>query len=141
MMNTAVNRAPAPLQHFPTSPRIVTHGGRAMTLRQSIWSVSLGVAVVALAGCDIPNLHAQGVDGTFERTLTVTGPADLDVRTGSGDIQIRAGSDNSVHVVGHIRAHVTIGLLGPLNPETPEQTIARIQAHPPVEQTGNAVRI
>jgi hypothetical protein len=86
------------------------------------------------SGCRELAVYAQGAEGTFERTLTVNGPVDLDVRTGSGEIQIRPGADNSVHVIGHIRAQDTVG-------DTPENRVAQIQAHPPVEQAGNSVRV
>lgn len=106
-----------------------------MKMRGWLCAVGLGAAILAAGGCDVVAVHAAGVEGTFERTLTVAGPVDLDVRTGSGDIQIRAGDDNSVHVVGRIRAQAS----GPA--DTPEQRVSQIQAHPPVEQTGNSLRI
>ena len=93
------------------------------------------VTLIALAtsGCDVNlgDLHAQSVDGTFDRTLTVTGPLDLDVHTGAGDIQIRAGSDNSVHVTGRIHARGN----------NPQQRVEQIRADPPVTQSGNTVHI
>jgi DUF4097 and DUF4098 domain-containing protein YvlB len=101
-------------------------------------TVLMGAALLASGGCDVnvANLHAQGVQGTFERTLTVTGPVDLDVHTGSGDIQIRAGSDNSVHVIGRIKANGGRVLAG-----NPQQQVDQIRANPPVTQMGNAVHI
>jgi DUF4097 and DUF4098 domain-containing protein YvlB len=92
-------------------------------------------AAFAAAGCDGIDVHAAGVEGSFERTLTVTGPVDLDVRTGSGDIQVRAGSDNSVHVTGHITARPSF------NNSDAQQRVDQIKANPPVTQNGNAVHI
>ena len=48
---------------------------------------SLMVCFVALTGCDVIEIAAQSerAQGTFERTLTVNGPVDLSVRTGSGN--------------------------------------------------------
>jgi DUF4097 and DUF4098 domain-containing protein YvlB len=103
------------------------------TMKMTKWLL-MGMALLATAGCDIDvrELHAQGVvEGTFERTLTVSGPVDLDVRTGPGDIQIRAGSDNTVHVTGRIRARGA----------TSRQAIDQIRTNPPVTQTGNSVQI
>ena len=34
----------------------------------------------------------SGFDGSFDRTLTVSGPVDLEVSTGSGSIDIRRGT-------------------------------------------------
>ncbi len=68
--------------------------------------VSLAVCFVAFAGCDIVQLVAQSerARGSFERTLTVDGPVDLSVRSGSGGIQIRTGSGDRVQVIGKVSA-------------------------------------
>src|SRR5204862_6862349 len=114
---------------------ICSHGDSGM----KNWAYAAGLSVLLLAagGCDVLDtaVNAATVEGTFERTLTVSGPVDLEVRTGSGDIQIRAGADNSVHLIGRIRARSSE--LG----DRPEQRMAQIQAHPPVEQAGNAIHI
>ena len=70
--------------------------------------VSLAVCLVALAGCDIAHLVAQSerARGTFERTLTVNGPVDLSVRTGSGSIQVRTGGGDPVQIVGKVSAGI-----------------------------------
>jgi hypothetical protein len=104
--------------------------------RWRLWlgSVGLGAAVVAAGGCDV--LRAQTpAEGMFERTLAVSGPVDLGVRTGSGDIHIRTGSGNSVQVMGHIRASFS------WSGDTPAERVAQIQAHPPIEQNGNTIRV
>ena len=38
-----------------------------------------------------PQVAAQAAEGSFERTLKVTGPVELSVRTGSGRIRVIAG--------------------------------------------------
>jgi DUF4097 and DUF4098 domain-containing protein YvlB len=103
---------------------------------RTICAVLTGVALLAAGGCDVNlgDLHAQSVEGTFERTLSVSGPVDLDVHTGSGDIQIRAGSENTLHVTGHIRARALVT-------GNPQQRVDQIKANPPVTQTGNTVHI
>ncbi len=71
-------------------------------------------------------------EATFERTLTVNGSAlQLSVSTGSGNITLTRGSDNQVHIVGHVKAHWGAD----------EDQVRQIAAHPPIEQTGNIVRI
>src|SRR5215472_4019254 len=40
--------------------------------------------------------------GTFDRTLHVTGPVDLEVLTHSGDVRVRAGSSGTVQIHGKI---------------------------------------
>lgn len=97
---------------------------------------SVVVCAMGLAGCDVVSIAAQSdrARGTFERTLTVNGPVDLSVRTGSGDIDIRTGADDRVRVVGRIT--------GPrLSGSDAADRVKGIEAAPPVEQTGNIVRI
>src|SRR5271165_4694143 len=40
--------------------------------------------------------------GTFDRTLTVSGPVDLEVLTHSGDVTVRTGSSSAVIIHGKI---------------------------------------
>ncbi|MGH9775884.1 MAG: DUF4097 family beta strand repeat-containing protein [Candidatus Acidiferrales bacterium] len=76
-------------------------------------------------------------EGRFERTLQVNGPVDLQVSTGSGSIHVRAGSDGSVRVVCNIRANNS--WRG--SDSDAEQKIQYLEAHPPIEQDGNTIRI
>jgi len=102
-----------------------------------VCTMVVGTAVLAAAGCDLVNverLQAAPVDGTFERTLSVTGPVNLEIRTGAGDIAVRAGTDGSVHVTGRIKARLPVS-------ENPQQRVDQIRANPPVTQTGNTVHI
>jgi hypothetical protein len=79
-------------------------------------------------------------EGHFERTLKVTAGPDVEVTTGSGDITVRTGDTNSVHVVGRIRVGNNIGSwFGGENNAAAK--IKRLEANPPIEQTGNLIRI
>ncbi len=99
---------------------------------------TLMACVTALAGCDVISVAAQAARarGSFERTLTVKGPVDLSVRTGSGDIQIRVGTVDRVQLTGRISA-------GPSRDidETPAERVRVIEGAPPVVQEGNVIRI
>ena len=77
---------------------------------------------------------AFAADNQFERTLTVSGQSDLYVSTGSGNITVHPGSDNQIHVVGHI--HAGWAVFGDV-----QSRINRIIDNPPIVQTGNTVRI
>ncbi|HEX6803434.1 MAG TPA: hypothetical protein VF133_07105, partial [Terriglobales bacterium] len=44
-------------------------------------------------------------EGSFDRTLHVSGAVNLDIETGSGSIQVHAGSTDEVRVTGHIRTN------------------------------------
>lgn len=74
-------------------------------------------------------------DGRFERTLKVTGVPQVDVSTGSGDIAVHQGDGYSIKVIGHI--HAGHGWFG----GDVMDRVKRIESNPPIEQTGNIVRI
>jgi len=86
------------------------------------------IAAAALALAALPALASEA---TFERTLTVSGRVELSVSTGSGNIHLTRGSDNQVHIWGKVKS----GWGGN------EQRVHEIAANPPIEQTGNIVRI
>ena len=95
---------------------------------------ALFAALVALGSSACGVEAVAPVEGLFDRTLTVSGPVDLDIRTGSGGIRIYTGAGNTVHVVGRIRANNWFG-------SDPEGRVKEIEAHPPIEQSGNTIRI
>jgi beta-lactamase regulating signal transducer with metallopeptidase domain len=76
-----------------------------------------------------------GTEATFERTLTVSGQLQLSVSTGSGYIHLTRGASNQVHIFGKVRAGWGWGGSGS------ENRVKEIAANPPIEQTGNIVRI
>jgi DUF4097 and DUF4098 domain-containing protein YvlB len=71
--------------------------------------------------------------GSFDRTLTVSGAADLDVSTGSGDITVRSGPAGSVHVIGHIKVSGWS--------DNGEEKVRKLEQNPPIQQNGNSIRI
>lgn len=75
-------------------------------------------------------------DGRFERTLKVTGMPQVEVSTGSGNIAVHTGDNASVRVIGHIHANHS-WLFGGRDMEK----VKRIEANPPIEQTGNIIKI
>ncbi|HEX8711925.1 MAG TPA: DUF4097 family beta strand repeat-containing protein [Terracidiphilus sp.] len=90
------------------------------------------LATIALIGITALPATAAPPEATFERTLTVTGSAlQLSVSTGAGNIQLTRGSDNQIHIVGHVKA----------NWQGSEDEVRQVADHPPIEQTGNIVRI
>ena len=68
---------------------------------------------------------------SFDRTLPVSGDAQLMVTTGSGNIHLTRGSDNQIHIHGQI--HVSH--------EGHEEQARQIAANPPIEQAGNVIRV
>ena len=79
---------------------------------------------------------AQAAQGAFERTLKVTGPVDLSIRSGSGDIRVIPGADGTVRVSARIRAYNTWFFFGDA-----AQRVREIEKNPPVEQDGNTIRL
>ena len=86
------------------------------------------LATAALALAAVP---ALATEQTFERTLTVNGHLELSVGTGSGNIHITHGSGSQLHIVGHVKS----------NWGGSDAKLHEIAANPPIEQTGNIVRI
>jgi len=74
--------------------------------------------------------------GSFEKTLTVSGPVDLDVVTDSGGITVMPGPAGSVRVHAILRAQH-----GWFDFNDAEAHIRELERNPPIEQTGNRVRV
>ena len=99
------------------------------------WLAAL-VGVITLLGAAAPAWSAAA-EGKFERTLQVTGPVELDVTTGSGNITVSPGEPGRVLVRGFI--HASRDWLG--GGRSPEEKVQALEANPPLAQTGNVVRI
>ena len=78
------------------------------------------LVTAALALVSVPVLASEA---TFERNLSTSGRVDLSVATGAGNIR--------VHIYGRVKS----GWGGS------EQRVREIAANPPIEQTGNIIRI
>ena len=98
-------------------------------------------ALAALAGAALlipATAQAQRADGSFERTLTVAERPDIEIESGSGGIEVRQGGAGRVEVRGRVRATDWGWRRGRYSAE---ERIKRIEANPPIAQTGNVVRI
>lgn len=73
--------------------------------------------------------------GTFDKTLSVSGPVDLEVLTHSGDVRIHGGSSGSVQI--HAKIYVGDHWLGGKR----EDDVHAIEQNPPIRQDGNNIRI
>ena len=92
-------------------------------------------ACATLALVCLPALPAAAsAEGSFQRTLKVDGPVSLDISTGSGSIQVRPGASNQVQVTGRIRA--TGWFM-----DNADAKVKQIEANPPIQQSGNDIRI
>ena len=98
------------------------------------YSAILAVVFVVSLACLLPMSVAASSEGSFQRTLQVTGPVNLDLNTGSGSVNVRTGSSSEVQVTGHIK---TTNWLG----GNADERVKRIEANPPIQQSGNDIRI
>lgn len=97
----------------------------------------VALTVITIASVPPPTAAAQAAEGSFDRTLNVTGPVDLEVKTGSGTIEVRPGTTGRVQVSGRIRAHKYWSFSG----LDPAEKVRRLEANPPIEHNGNVIRI
>jgi hypothetical protein len=98
------------------------------------YSAILAVVFVVSLACLLPMSVAASSEGSFQRTLQVTGPVNLDLNIGSGSVNVRTGSSSEVQVTGHIK---TTNWLG----GNADERVKRIEANPPIQQSGNDIRI
>lgn len=96
--------------------------------------------VVLAAGVLAPHpAYAQRAEGSFQRTVTVSGSADIDVVSGSGSIEVRQGAAGRVEISGRIYANDGWG--SRRSRLSAAERVRRLEADPPVEQRGSTVRI
>ena len=96
----------------------------------NIIRTTIATSVLALAAT-----AAFAAEGTFDKALSVSGSAIVNISTGSGYIHVLPGSDTQVHVIGHV--HSNRGWFG----ADADSKVKEIVASPPIAQTGNIVTI
>ena len=105
-----------------------------MPVRPATAAALMGLIVVSTTACDV-EVQVRP-EGMFERTLTVTAPVTLDIRTGSGSIEIHQGAaGGSVHVAARLR-----GARSWFDGDVAGR-IRQIEAAPPIAQEGGVVRV
>ena len=92
-------------------------------------------AALLLSGLLVAPAIASASEATFNRTLTVSGNVNLSVSTGSGYVHISPGSDNQIHIVGHVKS--SNGWFG----GSSDDRVKQIADNPPIQQSGNDVHI
>ncbi|MDP9050437.1 MAG: DUF4097 domain-containing protein [Acidobacteriota bacterium] len=97
---------------------------------------TLFAAAIALSAAIATSAYAADVDATFDKSLSVSGAPILSVSTGSGYVHITAGSDNQVHIVGHVHSQS-----GWLFSSASSDAAKQIAANPPITQSGNTITI
>jgi DUF4097 and DUF4098 domain-containing protein YvlB len=90
------------------------------------------IVLILVAAGTVPVFASA--EGSFQRTLQTNGPINMDVQTGSGSIQIHTGGGNQVQVTGHIKVTDWFG-------GGEDEKVKAIQANPPIQQSGNDIRV
>jgi hypothetical protein len=96
-----------------------------MNVRILLATASLAITTTAFAA-----------EKTFERTLNVSGAPNVSVATGSGYIRLKPGSDNQVHITGHVKSSN-----GWMSGGDAESRVNQIANNPPITQNGNEITI
>lgn len=102
---------------------------RSTLVSSRVFAIGLVVLLASTA------VFASTPQGSFDRTLSVTGPVDLEVLTRSGDVTVRTGASSAVIIHGKIFVGdrwLRGGRQGDVN---------EIEQHPPIRQEGNSVHI
>lgn len=73
-------------------------------------------------------------EGTFDRTLNVSGAVDLRVTSGSGHISVHQGSASQVAIHATVKARSNDGM-------DAAEHLKQILANPPIEQNGSSIEI
>jgi hypothetical protein len=73
-------------------------------------------------------------DGTFDRTLHVSGPVTLSLNTGSGFIHVLPSSGDEVHIVGYVHASNR-------GSGSAADRVKEVVDNPPIEQSGNIISV
>lgn len=108
---------------------VALEGTGPMTLALAMPAVNPRIVAVPAAAA-----YGKGdrtPDATFERTLNVSGQAQLSVATGSGDIRISKSSGNQVHILAKIN----------VSHDGSVEEARQIAANPPIEQNGNSIMV
>jgi DUF4097 and DUF4098 domain-containing protein YvlB len=100
---------------------------------KQLYSSLLAAVVILVLVALQPLPAAASAEGTFQKTLQVSGAVNIDLNTGSGSVQVRTGSSNEVQVTGHIRVNSWSG--------DADERVKHIESNPPIEQNGNDIRI
>jgi hypothetical protein len=106
-------------------------------MRQRTVATVLALIVTTATIPSKANAQGRQAEGSFDRTLNVSGGVNLEVQTGSGRIDIHSSSSNRVEVHAKIRAGSDwFGLS-----KDATDAVREIESNPPIEQNGNTIRI
>ena len=96
---------------------------------------ALVIAQLALLfGCTL-EVVADGVEGSFTKTLNVPGPVVLEVKSSSGSVEVLGAEGDEVRVYGRIKTGWGIGR------DDAEERVRALESNPPVELRDGVVLV
>src|SRR6516165_9598371 len=98
--------------------------------------MKLRISLIFLLCVLVPLSVFARAEGQFDRTLSVSGAINLDLTTGSGEVIVKTGGSNQVQVRGHVRSSNDWWGGG-----DNESAVRSVESNPPIEQSGNSIRI
>ena len=98
-----------------------------MKLKLTVLLLALPLATTALFA---------RAEGHFDRTLTVSGPVNLDLTTGSGEVTVKTGSSNQVVIHATVRSSNDWFGGGDA-----ESAVRSVESNPPIVQNGSSIRV
>jgi len=106
------------------------------TSRQPVVIILAGLAIIAIIlAASAPLRASDFAQGSFDRSLKVSGHVELEVTTGSGSITVRSGDAGTVSV------HATIRVRDDWSGGNAEEKVRKLESNPPIVQNGNSIRI
>jgi DUF4097 and DUF4098 domain-containing protein YvlB len=98
--------------------------------RNRLAAAAVVLAATMAAGCG----SQPSAEGSFDKTLTVSGPIRIELTNGSGDSHVTAGPAGEVRIHGEIQVRAWSDKSG-------QRRVDEIQSSPPVVQDGSLIRI
>ncbi len=94
---------------------------------------------MVLAAVAISAVQASAAPtGHFERTLKVSGQVDMELNSGSGNINVHTGSNDTVQISAKIHGNNN-GTSWLFGSGDVEEKIKKIEQNPPIQQQGNMI--
>lgn len=101
---------------------------------KAIRNMALWLAAIAISA--VPALAAP--TGHFERTLKVSGQVDMEISSGSGNVNVHIGAADTVQITAKIHGNNN-GTSWLFGSGDVEEKIRKIEQNPPVRQQGNMI--
>src|SRR4051794_21855256 len=106
-------------------------------MRFSLRKKSSAAVFFSVAIALTPSAAAFYAEGSFFRPLTVSGTPDVEINTGSGNITVHSG--NATSIVVNARIDASDSWFG--GGLSASEKVKRIEANPPISQSGSVIKI